>query len=420
MTVKGGFQPDTKSASSRRADFDLLRRVAVLEANGGGGGGGDGTNEVTISETAPTDGTELWIDPTPPTLYGWIGGAYTALSGPAGPTGPAGTTGPAGPTGATGTQGPKGDQGVQGPTGPTGATGATGADSTVPGPPGPQGDPGSQGIQGPQGIQGVAGTPGVVQAVVAGTNVTVDSTNPAAPIVSATGGGVNPLNPPTATLPASIVFHERTSAGTNTATFYGPEPLASNVNVQMPNITTLLVGDNTTDYLINKSMSGTVNTFTNIPQSAITNLPADIARLPQGIRTRIQKPTTEGGYNNTEYAITGMTGFTLTTLANRYTRVSYGLMLSAVTQPSAPSWIYIRLRVGSGVAGGIYETHVHSWDVAQQTFGGAYVWPQGTFIPIVVGANQTASLTIQCGGYGLVVGIAVNSWIASFDEGSSA
>jgi hypothetical protein len=31
--VIGGYQPDTKSPSARRADFDLLRRIAVIERN---------------------------------------------------------------------------------------------------------------------------------------------------------------------------------------------------------------------------------------------------------------------------------------------------------------------------------------------------------------------------------------------------
>ena len=34
--VGGGFQPDTKAPSSRRADFDLLRRIREVERNGGG------------------------------------------------------------------------------------------------------------------------------------------------------------------------------------------------------------------------------------------------------------------------------------------------------------------------------------------------------------------------------------------------
>lgn len=76
--------------------------------------------------------------------------------GPAGPTGLTGATGPAGPTGATG---------ATGPTGPTGATGATGAT----GPTGPKGD---------------TGAPGVVQSLVAGTNVTVNATDPANPVIS--------------------------------------------------------------------------------------------------------------------------------------------------------------------------------------------------------------------------------------------
>ena len=57
-------------------------------------------------------------------------------------------------------------------TGPAGATGATGA----------------QGPQGPAGADGTDGADGVVQSIVAGTNVSVDDTDPANPIVSATGG----------------------------------------------------------------------------------------------------------------------------------------------------------------------------------------------------------------------------------------
>lgn len=68
------------------------------------------------------------------------------------------------------------------------ASGGGGGD----GPPGPQGPPGTPGAAGPPGSPGTPGAdgaPGVVQSVVAGTNVTVDSTDPANPIVSASGGG---------------------------------------------------------------------------------------------------------------------------------------------------------------------------------------------------------------------------------------
>lgn len=44
-------------------------------------------------------------------------------------------------------------------------------------------------LRGPQGIQGVQGAPGVVQYLVAGASVTIDSTDPAHPIVSASGIG---------------------------------------------------------------------------------------------------------------------------------------------------------------------------------------------------------------------------------------
>lgn len=46
-----------------------------------------------------------------------------------------------------------------------------------------------KGEQGEQGEAGQDGAPGVVQSIVAGTNVTVDDTDPANPVVSASGGG---------------------------------------------------------------------------------------------------------------------------------------------------------------------------------------------------------------------------------------
>ena len=59
---------------------------------------------------------------------------------------------------------------VAGGVGPEGPTGPTGADSTVPGPIGPN------------------GAAGVVAAVVAGTNITVNNTDPANPVVSSAAG----------------------------------------------------------------------------------------------------------------------------------------------------------------------------------------------------------------------------------------
>ena len=61
----------------------------------------------------------------------------------------------------------------------------TGIPAGAQGPQGPQGVEGPQGVAGPQGADGT----GTVQTIVAGTNVTVDDTDPANPIVSAAGGG---------------------------------------------------------------------------------------------------------------------------------------------------------------------------------------------------------------------------------------
>jgi len=65
----------------------------------------------------------------------------------------------------------------------------TGTVTGVPaGPQGPQGPEGPEGLIGPEGPQGPQGA-GQVVSVVAGTNITVDATDPANPIVSAAGGG---------------------------------------------------------------------------------------------------------------------------------------------------------------------------------------------------------------------------------------
>lgn len=196
-SLPNGYQPNTNSSSSRRADFDLLRRVAKLEKGGGGGGG---SNEVTIGGAAPTDSSELWVDSTP-AIQAKISGVWTPVSGPRGPAGVQGPQGPAGPTGATGSQGPPGATGSQGPPGTPGATGAQGpkgdkgdkGDTGTPGATGSQGPPGTpgatgptgpegpQGVQGPigpagpegpEGPQGPQGEPGVGTSVVAGAGLT--------------------------------------------------------------------------------------------------------------------------------------------------------------------------------------------------------------------------------------------------------
>ena len=114
--------------------------------------------------------------------------SHVGRRGLTGPQGPQGPEGEKGDTGAVGPQGPEGEQGIQGTIGPKGDAGATGPQ----GPQGPQGIQGVQGVKGDkgdQGEQGLSGADGVIQSIVAGTNVTINNTDPANPIVSATGGG---------------------------------------------------------------------------------------------------------------------------------------------------------------------------------------------------------------------------------------
>jgi hypothetical protein len=81
--------------------------------------------------------------------------------------------------------------GVDGIDGTNGIDGVAGAV-------GPQGEQGIQGIQGIQGEPGVDGIDGIdgtglVNAVIGGTNCTVDATDPTQPIVNVAGGGLSPL-----------------------------------------------------------------------------------------------------------------------------------------------------------------------------------------------------------------------------------
>ncbi len=86
-----------------------------------------------------------------------------------------------GPQGIQGTDGAPGATGPAGTDGQDGAPGATGAE----GPRGIQGLTGDTGAKGDQGEPGVDGADGVIQSVVAGTNVSVDASDPANPVVSA-------------------------------------------------------------------------------------------------------------------------------------------------------------------------------------------------------------------------------------------
>lgn len=157
---------------------------------------------------------DLWI--ASDTLNGWVYDGNTWINiGPL--QGPQGIQGIQGTQGIQGEVGPQGVQGDVGPQGPIGDTGPQGIQ-------GPQGEQGIQGIQGEHGIQGPVGNgiksvtktdtaglvdtytvwgdiaetinlgtfnvyngtdgTGTVGSVVAGTNVTVDNTDPTSPIVN--------------------------------------------------------------------------------------------------------------------------------------------------------------------------------------------------------------------------------------------
>jgi hypothetical protein len=84
-----------------------------------------------------------------------------------------------------GPQGPQGAQGIKGDPGNTGATGSQGPTGNT-GSQGPQGVQGPIGNTGPQGSTGATGPAGVVQAVVAGANITVNNTDPTRPVIAST------------------------------------------------------------------------------------------------------------------------------------------------------------------------------------------------------------------------------------------
>lgn len=161
--------------------------------------------------------------------------------GDTGDTGPQGPQGEQGPTGATGATGPQGEQGIQGETGATG-------------PQGPQGE------QGPQGDPGADGADGVVQTIVAGTGISVDSTDPANPVVTATGGGGGSgdvVGPASATDNAIARFDSTTGKLLQNST----TTLDDNGSIQFPTNASLVFGldPSGTRTLSVNSLSGTLS-----------------------------------------------------------------------------------------------------------------------------------------------------------------
>lgn len=116
----------------------------------------------------------------------------TGLTGPTGPVGPQGVIGLTGPKGEDSiVPGPKGDQGIQGIQGIQGLKGDKGdkGDTGLTGSQGVKGDTGLTGAAGTNGLDGEDGEDGVIQALIAGANITIDNTNPANPIIASTASG---------------------------------------------------------------------------------------------------------------------------------------------------------------------------------------------------------------------------------------
>lgn len=149
------------------------------------------------------------------------------------------------PRGDVGPQGATGAQGIQGETGPAGA------DSTVPGPP---------------------GADGVVQSLVAGSNITIDATDPANPIINSTASGSGDVVGPASAVDGTpAVFDGTTGKLIKNITYASFKTLLSLVkgDVGLGNV------DNTSDAtknaaavaLTNKDLTSGTNTFPTLNQN---------------------------------------------------------------------------------------------------------------------------------------------------------
>lgn len=83
-----------------------------------------------------------------------------------------------------------------------------------------------------------------------------------------------------------IIFDAAGTTGTSTTLLSSQ---TSNKILTFPDASDTLIGKNTTDILTNKTMSGASNTFSSIPQSAITSLTSDLA-----LKANLASPTFTG------------------------------------------------------------------------------------------------------------------------------
>jgi len=174
------------------------------------------------------------------------------LKGDQGDQGIQGTQGIQGIQGIQGTKGDQGDQGDQGIQGIQGVQGDQGDQGIqgIQGIQGVKGDTGDQGIQGIQGVIGNTGAAGVMQTVVGGTNTTVDSTDPANPIinVATVSAPVTSVNGET-----GVVVLNTSDIAEVTNLYYTEERVAANTQVTANTAKTGITTDQANDITANNA-----------------------------------------------------------------------------------------------------------------------------------------------------------------------
>ena len=101
-----------------------------------------------------------------------------------------------------------------------------------------------------------------------------------------------------------------------------------------------------------------------------------------------------------ETLLTSFTGVVVNPVANRHTKIHYGIQIHIGSPATGNSYFYLTLRAGNTVGGTTIERHIVPWYPGQQSYdlyGPSFV---GSFSPIVVGAGGLVSLTWMLGGFG--------------------